>query len=321
MQKEAATVSGEGIASGQSVEQQVETPDTPLAPDEEIQFEAEGEGDGGEAGEGEGEQPGDGEGEGDKAPKKLTAQERIQQLANENRELKDKVSAIEARFEETEKARHQTGQEAPPFIEVDVPAFNSHIASLREKSEELAMEGRHAEAARVDREIYKLLDAYDENEAKKAEWAQEQQRRQQMTTQEQEFLGRFERAADFFREQAGIPEADWEARSILFAELLEKDPLLKEEFRERARTQGTIATIRWANEQAVKAGAKLSQAQREAREEGKEKAVGGTTSSSNVRTVKVSSFQQLLNLGSKAVAKYKETNPKHYNQLLNKHMS
>lgn len=262
-----------------------ETPDTSVAEPEAAETEEAATGeeevaeDGQEAEEGE-----EGEGEEAKGPKKLTAQERIQQLANATREAKEEAeraraeaAEIKAAFQKAEEERQAATKN---FVDIDFDKVNADIAAKMEQIEELRLEGTvdsRIKARAIEREIARLEEAIEVNEKEKARYQQEQEQAQKASAQRQAQLDGFGRAAEFYREQSKIPPEVWDAGGKWVTQQFEKDPVLAAEFRDRFETQGAIPTIKWLHKLAQEGMGKEAEDAKKAKEKAKEQHAGGAS--------------------------------------------
>lgn len=177
-----------------------------------------------------------------KGPKKLTFEERQEQIQKQIAELKEERARIAFEREQAAKA-----VEAVPFVEVDMARFEQGLAEMMDSAESLRLNGQHFEAAKVQRQIDNLIDSYEQNEAKKAEYLQKQQQRHQETTAQQQRMQRLDQAAEIFRQQYGIDQAAWDRGGEFLAAEFQRDKTVAAEFVERVQTQGAMAAIKWAH--------------------------------------------------------------------------
>jgi hypothetical protein len=303
-QAEAAPVSGEEKPAEVSGEQGAEEEEEyVLALDEEGEGAAEAEG-------GEKQAPPEPEKKG--VPPKVPANERIQQEIERRKAAEQRAAELEAKFKQ-----NHPPQEVP-FVRIDVGKFEEHLTGLRDQAEELRLEGKPLEAARKEREILRLTDAYEENERLQQEWDEKQKRQKAGVEAEKTFIQRLDQTADFYREQHQIPKETWDAAGNWLAKEFEAKPDLLQEFRERSQTS-PMAAVRWAHEYVEKNMGAPAAESKESKEEGK-KALPGGKGGPGGKTQTVKNYQQLLNLGSKAVISFKKSNPQAYQKILDAHM-
>jgi CRISPR/Cas system CMR subunit Cmr4 (Cas7 group RAMP superfamily) len=256
----------------------------------------------------------DDEGE-EKGQKKLTAQERIQQEIARRKELEERIKELEqGRGHEQE----QRPPEPPKYVEIDQQKFESHINSLYSDAEDLRLEGRTLQALEKEEEARGLLRAYKENEKAKQQ-AQEFAERQRMTEQQRmAFAKQVDETAELFRQRNNIPKEVWDQGAKWFDEQLRSDPVLGREFAYLLE-KNPVEGIRFANDYVNKNMGRSAEEAKKKRDSAKNTNPGGKgDGGKNTATVK--SFQQLMNLGSKAVANFKKQNPDAYQKLLNKHI-
>lgn len=240
------------------------------------------------------------------------AQERIQELANKNKELAQKIEGLERAF------RQKQELEAVPFLNLDMQAINAHIAQASDQIEELKLEGKHFEAQKLQRDLDKLIDEVDANEAKRKEWSQRQGQQQTQAQQFEAAVKALDDAAEFYREKKGIPQEVWDKGADQWYAMRQADPILDRQYTEIWMRQGEIAAIQFAEEHVQKA----QSAETKKLEEAKKKADAGKVNiaATGAPPAGIKSWDQLVGLGSKQVEAYKKNNPKHYQQLLDAHL-
>ena len=247
------------------------------------------------------------------------ANERIQELANKSRQLEEKLAAQEAankelaaKFEETRKA-----SQAPAPI--DERALAEYLTEAETQIETLKYEGKVLEAKLLQRKVDKLLDDVEAHKQRVTEWEKTATVQQTTERQAQEALKALDDAARFFAEHKKIPAEVMEKGAAQWAEMRRADPLLDRQYAEIWQRQGEIAAISFAYEHVTKAqeaeSAKLK-AEKDKKDAGKA-AIGGAQSAPKG----IQSWKQLESLGSAQLAAYKKSNPKHYQQLLDKHIN
>ena len=175
---------------------------------------------------------------------KKNAQDRIQQLANEKRELAERLERLESQF-----AKQQ--EDRPDYVDVDMERVNSYIEATQDKIVELGLEGKHLEAKKLDLSITKLINDIEENEAKKAAFLERQGKSKTEATAVNQRLQKLDDAAKFYRENQKIDQPVWDKMGQWFAEQCKSDPTLGREFAERVE-KGEIGAIRWAHDYSIK---------------------------------------------------------------------
>lgn len=247
--------------------------------------------------------------EGQEEPHKKDANTRIQQLANEKRELATKLEALEAKV-------NQSLEEKNAIPAVDEQALNAHLGQMREQIEDLRLEGNHLQADLLERKRNGLLDEYDK-------WQKGAEEKKQQNGQQEQYKQALDGvlvAADQYQEHYNIPKPLWDEMGTWFRGECEKDSLLGREFDDIMFRQGPVAAVRFAHDKAkpvFEAKAKEATEAKQKREAGKSKQPGGGTGKTSSGP---KSYSALLNLGSAQVAAYKKSNPKHYQKLLDNHM-
>lgn len=246
------------------------------------------------------------------------ANERIQELANKSRELEAKLAAQEAANRELAEKFEATRKAAQAPAPIDERALAEYLTEADNQVETFKYEGKVLEAKLLQRKIDKLLDDVEAHKAKVAEWEKTSTSQQTTERQAQEALKALDDAARFFAEQKKIPMDVMEKGAAQWAEMRRADPILDRQYAEVWQRQGEIAAISFAYEHLTKAqeaeAAKLK-AEKDKKDTGKAGLGGGQSAPKGIQ-----SWEQLMGLGSKQVEAYKKTNPKHYQQLLDKHL-
>ena len=318
----AAAVSGEGLVaeqgeqkpSGSEAEEQADqqqSGEQSSSEEEGVVFEVEVEEEEGEDDKASTEEEGD---EG-KAGHKLSANERIQQLINENKELKSKLpQEPQNRQEEPGEQEPQPQQpQLPQYIEVDEDKFKGHVSELKEQANELELEGKDIEARRVRRNIDQLYDAFDLNEQNRKEAMRLRQQQSQAQVKQQEFVKEFDRVAEQYRETYGIPKDIWDSGAQQLAQKMEKDPMLAREFQEIVKSSGMVSGLRWAQKQLEDGLGGQAEDTLNQRESAKNKQFGGKGGGGKSVTIK--SFEDVMKLPSKEIVRFKKENPQVYAKL------
>lgn len=184
------------------------------------------------------------EGETDEKEKpdhKKNAQDRIQQLANEKRELADRLARLEAQFSKQE-------QEKPDFVEVDMASVNAWFEQTTEQIQTYQLEGNYLAAKKLELNQVNVLKDLEANEAKRQAWLDRQKTAKNNEDEGSKILAEVDRAAEFYRDANKIDSAVWDKMGNWFRAQCESDPILGREFAERVETQSKMAAIRWAHE-------------------------------------------------------------------------
>ena len=175
---------------------------------------------------------------------KKGAQERIQQLANEKRELADRLERLEAQFSKSQ-------AEKPDFVDIDMNRVNEYLQTTGDQIEELKLEGRYFEAKKLETVVAKLILDIDENDKKRSAFSEKQNKTQTAETAQTERLQNLDNAATFYRDNQKIEPAVWDKMGNWFAAQCQMDPVLGKEFAEQV-DKGAMGAIRWAHEYTTK---------------------------------------------------------------------
>lgn len=171
---------------------------------------------------------------------KKNAQDRIQQLANEKRELAERLQRLESQFAKSQ-------EEKPDFVEVDMDKVNAYIQNTSDKIEELKLEGQFLAAKKLENSITKLIADLEENDKKREAYLQRMAEGKTSENTFQERLKTLDEAAEFYRSNQKIEQAVWDKMGAWFAEQCQADPVLGREFAEQSE-RSAIGAIRWAHE-------------------------------------------------------------------------
>ena len=175
---------------------------------------------------------------------KKGAQERIQELANKNRELSDKMAALEAKFDKEQ-------AEKPDFIEPDMAAVNAWLEETDGKIAEFKLSGDFVSAKKLEQAQNKLLADLEENDKKKTAYQERQGKVKTAETAQTEFLGGLKTAEEMYRAEMGIDPAVWTKMGEWFAEQLKEKKTLVTEFTDLGK-KSPISAIRFAHEYTIK---------------------------------------------------------------------
>lgn len=175
---------------------------------------------------------------------KKNAQDRIQQLANEKRELAARLEKLEQQFAKTE-------QEKPDFFDVDMDKINTYIQQTSDQIDEFKLEGNYLAAKKLELAQAKLLADLELNDQKRLAYLDRQGSNKTTETAQQAKLTTLDNAATFYRVNLKIEPAVWDKMGTWFAEQCHKDPILGAEFAEKVE-KGAIGAIKWAHDYTVK---------------------------------------------------------------------
>lgn len=218
--------------------------------------------------EGEGEESEETEegGEEEEKPKKLTANERIQQLVAEKNALKDQLSETATRIQALEdqfKAKVETQQ--PDYIEItpDVTVrINDHLAHLRQQQAEAEQSGNYLAAVQAQKEIEQIYNGLQENENRRQQAALKQQE----AAKGNQIAQALDQRAEFYRQANNIPAEVWHEGGNWFTKQCETDPILRQKFVDLVHFGSPMAAIEFAAnyvQQNMSAPADKAKAQRE----------------------------------------------------------
>lgn len=228
------------------------------------------------------EEPAQGEEPADEEPKrKLTAQERIQQLANQKNELKAELERERARLDRIEQELQAKAQPQPEpdFIEI-TPAvmnqINGRLAALNEAKTEAELKGDYFSAVQAQKEIDAIYSGYQENQRRFSEAQQKQQAEADRRRMVEQTSVTFNVKAEQFRQAMNIPPDVWQAGGDWFAQQCSSNPVVGNEFIEIHQRQGETAAIRHAYNYYLEHGPHNQVAEKtQQKEAAKAKTVGG----------------------------------------------
>lgn len=212
----------------------------------------------------------EGEAEEKGKPAHKNAQDRIQELANKNREQAERLERLESMF-----AKQQ--EEKPDYVDVDLVAVNNYLQTTTDRIEELKLDGNYLEAKKLETAIAKLINDLDENDKKRDAFFKRQNEKKADTDVSTARLTKLDNAAEFYRENSKIDKAVWDKMGAWFAGECQKDPVLGREFAERVE-KGEIGAIRWAHEYTTKNMGAKERAAIDNKETNKQKAAGAAPS-------------------------------------------
>jgi len=175
---------------------------------------------------------------------KKGAAARIHQLANEKRELAERLERLESQF-----AKQQ--EDKPDYLDVDIEKVNAYIQNASDQIDEFKLEGNYIAAKKLELAVAKIISDIEENDKKKAAFIEKQTKRGAAESIGQERLNKLDQAASFYRENAKIEPEVWDKMGVWFAAECQKDPVLGREFAEQVE-KGAIGAIRWAHDYTTK---------------------------------------------------------------------
>jgi hypothetical protein len=258
----------------------------------------------------ESEEGGEPEGEEAEGEEKGRAQERIRQLIDREKEANRRIADLEGKVA-------TVLQEKQTIPAIDERALNDHLGTMRDQIEEMRLNGEHLKADILDRKRNNLIDEYE----KWQKTAEEQKGKQTDAQAWDKTLEDLGTTSDMYRDHMKIPAPVWDEMGQWFSAEMKTDRLLEKEFIDILKRNGPVSAIRFAHEKAkpvFEAKAAKLAADKAKKDADKGKQPGGGTGDAGKQSY--TSYSQLLNLGSAAITDYKKANPKHYQQLLDKHL-
>ena len=229
------------------------------------------------------------EAESEEPKRKLTAQERIQQLANQKNELKAELEREKARLDRIEQELKQQAapRQQPDYIEITptvMAQINDRLAALNEAKTEAELKGDFFTAVQAQKEIDAIFSGYQENQRRVAEAQQRHQAEADRQRMVEQTSHTFNQKAEQFRQAMNIPADVWQAGGDWFAKTCETDPLVGNEFIEIHQRQGETAAIRFAYNHYLEHGPQNQVAEKQQQKQAaKSKAVGGGKTPAAVR--------------------------------------
>ena len=242
----------------------------------------------------------------EESEEKKDANTRIRELAAEKAAMKQKMAELEAKVAKVT---------APQVPAVDENALNSHLGQMREKIDDLRIQGQHLQADLLEEDRNTLIREY-------RDWKKQRAEQQTQETSQQQFqqrLSELDKVAATYQDHYKIPPPLWKEMSAWFFKEMETDKLLAREFLDNIKVS-PVAAVRFAHEKAkpvFEAKAKQAAEEKKKREEGKQKQVGGEAGGEKEG---IKTYQQLMNLGSAQMKSFREKNPKQYQKLFDAHM-
>jgi hypothetical protein len=256
---------------------------------------------------------GDDDGEGsEKGGHQKNRDDRITELARENRELK-------TAFEQFKKDQ-SAGEK--PFIELNMTAVKQEIERLQGEANTLTESGDLFKAAQKQREATKILDAVDENAAKKQEWEKNQSESANSTTSAEAMANELTDAAEFFRKTKKIPVEVFNKAGDMFWEMAADDELIGRQYLEIAQRQGATAAVNFAyGKVTTKMEAENTEVteKKEKKEKGKNNQPGGKGGGGGDK-ISVKSYDDWLGLKPKERDAFRTKHPKEYKRMHDKHI-
>ena len=213
----------------------------------------------------------------------------MQEAVNAAREAKAEATriaeenqALKAQFEEWQH-KYKPPVEPLPYVQIDVGQFERHLTHLEDKAEQLSISDdpqERLEARRLLRERDSFIAAYEENNKLRAEYEGKQAEKNkevaELTAKEQRLISDFNNSAEFYKQKTGMSDEVWAAAGQWLDTQFKSDPLLVEEFRDRARASGAIPTIKWLHRLASEGMAKEAASSKTEKEQKKQTTVGGS---------------------------------------------
>jgi len=229
------------------------------------------EGEEGEDSEGEEDEDSEGEedepGEEDESGDKVTRDKRIAELIEDNKKLNQAIKDLE------EKQKASTPEEVD-FVVLDDKKVEAHIATLTDEAEQLRNEGKLLDAARKERELNKFLDNVEDNNQRRTAYEERQRTSPDSASNVDALTKKLEDAAAFYQKNSNIPQDQFDKMAETFMEMRKADPILEQEFQDRARVS-PIGAIRWAHD-LLKSNSKTQQL-RDKKTNAKKKTFSGGT--------------------------------------------
>lgn len=214
-----------------------------------------------------------------KDPHQETADDRLQKVLDDNKDLKDQLVALEAKFD-----KQQVENQPLPYIDVDMNQVETKIRELQDKAEGLRVDGKLFEAGKVNREINQIYEQLEANDKAKEKYLSEKDASKGEVDAGQAHLNQLTDAANFYRDENKIPLELWDKMGIFFTEAIQKDKVLLAEFQDRSE-KSPIGAIKWAHEYSTKHMSGKNENLRDKKNTGKKKQVGnagGETASTAV---------------------------------------
>lgn len=204
--------------------------------------------------------------------KKLTAQERIQQLIdqrNKDRELfESKVNELETKFKMLQPPQQSDYIEVTPEVEARI---NQVLYDLDVQKANAELEGNYLKAMEYKRQIDDVVLKIQENEKKREAALAE---RHQAAVSEQ-LVAEINQRAEVYRQSYNIPSDVWVDSNKWFAEQCQNNQVLGTKFREIAERQGPMAAVEFAAWFVQENRLKPAQEELKEREQLKAKSIAG----------------------------------------------
>ncbi len=175
---------------------------------------------------------------------KKGAQDRIQQLANEKRELAARLARLEAQFNKQQ-------EEKPDFIEPDMDKVNAWLQNTYDQIEEYRLAGDYLAVEKLQRAKDKLISDLEENDKKRTAYMERQGKSKTAESEQVQFLNSLKSAEEMYREEMGIDPDIWTKQGEWFAAELGKSKVLVKEFSDLGK-KSPISAIRFAHEYTLK---------------------------------------------------------------------
>jgi hypothetical protein len=252
-----------------------------------------------------------------------TLEERAEEIADKK---------IQQRIAEAENRSKVETAAQPDFVPVDYNAYDNHIAKLivseRQIQDDLSLDSENpAELVRALRKVQQernsLETAFTANEQKRQSWEDRNKLSQQEEAYRQQTQADIDRSVAAIPQARGITPEALQAGQKYIAESFQKDPALQKRFNDIISHKtmyqgfsGVDAAVEWAVTYAQENMGKAATASLKAREEGKEKTLGGGEGGD---TGNISTFSDLLKLPSVQVNQFAKEHPQKFEDLKKAH--
>ena len=247
----------------------------------------------------------------DGQPRKLTANERIQQEISRRKELENKLQQFEQRTAQLE--QQFQAKQTPDYVEITPQVksqINATLAALEQSRVEAELDGDYLKATEFFNQRDEILRGLQENNRRRETALQQQQ----AFGKEQQTQAAINERAEFFRQVNNIPMEQWTAANQYFLNLCNTNPVVMRQFREIADYNGPMAAVDFAV-RCVQDGIKDVSHATQQRIDAKTNLVGGTTM--NATDITVNSWDDLMNLPSNKINGFAKSNPAAFEKLKN----
>lgn len=185
-------------------------------------------------------------------PGKKGAQERIQQLANEKRELADQLKALEQRIAANEARMKDAAEDKPDFKVYPREQINAWLKHINEKIDEAELDGDLLAAEELREQKSAGMANIKAEEAKKKAWEERQGQKKNQTADSAKAREDFDKTAELYRQEVKVDLPTWEKMGKWFEGQINANPLLMAEFNDTFDRSGKVAAIRFAHQYTVK---------------------------------------------------------------------